>query len=638
MTAALSCEVWVDGQRLADTATEYLASTPTALAGLKVDWGRNTVIDQPETSTCGFQVRDKGGDADFLGLLHTGRPVTVWAAGDISAGNDPVDVAVDGWFETTTPTQRLYVDSTAGAVASTDDAFSGERALRLAAAAPAAVGYIGPAPFSTAVDAWDDIPRTAAGQEWTVKLAVRRPAAYRATIAPWLPTSPTRGPAGALLAAKTVTADGWTIYTQTFTVGAAAEAPNTWVGVAVTLDQPTSWAAWPGTWAEQTLTWRDLGSVVVDQLEVMAPPAAQRRVLVFSGRITSQRARAARDGVQVDVSAVDWTADLANTNIGDDPWPAEVIRARVSRILRLAGNPVTATIEAFPAAQKVTWVDVDSQPVMGLLSDLAVTSDAVLWSAWTSSRGFYLWYEDPARRSALRLLALDPDTGLVEIVGNPSPSNGIYLSACWIDRNAVELSQDVTDVITRVDLTWAEQTVDDDGLPAPTERHILVVDQVAEAEFGTRRVGYSTQLTTAAAGQVIADRILNRSRALGWKSDGFTWDTRIPLDGFDDRLRTAALDLLDGTKRIGAPIVVDQMPDWAPSGPIFGAYLEGGSYTYTGGRWILETNLSPSGFTGQSTRWVDLPTAWTWVMFDPDIAWFHLLGTTTTATAELEAA
>ena len=458
MTAGLSCELYVDGHRLADTGVEYADSVPTALAGLKVSWGRSTVIDQPDTTTCSFTVRDKDGDADFLGLLHTGHPVTVRAAGDISTGDDPVDVAVDGWFETTTPTQRVYIDA-AGTLAATDDAYSGNRALRIGAFTPD-TAFIGPAPFSAAVDAWDDIPKTAAGQQWTVRLMVKPAAAARTSVAPWLPTSPARGPAGTRLPGTAQPAGDWAEYTHTWTV-AAADPPGTWVGAALTLDQHMPWTTWPGTWAEQTLTWQDLGTAVVDQLEVLAPPAAQRHVLVFSGRITNLQASPADPtGVQVAVNAVDWTADLANDNIGDNPWPAEVLNARVVRILRLAATPVTTTIAPFPSAQRVSWVDIDSQPVMDLLSDLAVTADAVLWSAWTPSRGFYLWWEDPALRTALRLLAVDPDTGLITIVGNPSPSDGIYLSACQIARDPIRLTQDVTDVLTRVDLTWQEQTLE----------------------------------------------------------------------------------------------------------------------------------------------------------------------------------
>jgi hypothetical protein len=630
MTAALTCQVYVDDTRLADTGADLAESAPTALAGLSVDWGRGNSVDQPDTTTCTFTVRDIGGDADFLGLLHTGHPVTVFASGDISTGGTPVDVAVDGGFETAALPDRVYVNPANAAAAFTLPAHGGARAVRIA---PTGTGtaraYVGPAPFSADPAAWDGIPASQAGQSWTLQLSVRPAAAATTTVAPWLPTSPATGSAGDLLPGTVLPPNpaAWQPYHHSFTIDAPSA--GTRVGVAVTISGLLAWTAWPGTWAEQTLTWRDLGTVAIDDLKVLAPPNAQRQVMVFSGRITDLQAGVATPGVEVEVTAVDWTADLANDDIGDVPWLVETLAARVNRILGLASTPVAAVIDPFPAALRVSWVDVDSQPVMDLLSDLAETADAVLWSAWHATGGFYLWYEDPALRAALRLLAIDPDSGLVEITGNPRPSGGVLLSACDVS-NDLKLRQDVTDVVTRVDLTWLDQLLDDDGQPAPAETHVLVVDTAAEATFGVRRVGYSTQLITAADGTTIANRVLNRSRALGWHADGLTWDTRLP-EQFDDAHRTAALDLLDGSRRMGAPLVISDMPAWAPAGETLSTYLEGGSYTYQGGRWILELSVSPSGATGVSTRWADLPADWTWAMFDPAIAWFQLLGTTTSS-------
>lgn len=637
MTAAIACQVYVDDALMADTADEFLASTPTVLAGLSVTWGRNTVVDQPGTAECSFTVRDRGGDADYLGLLHTGHPVQVWASSDLSSGDAPINIAQDGGFEDASIPVARRAYAAAGAVAYTSAAHSGVRALRVDGhVAGTARAFIGPLPFDTATDAWDDTPKTLTGQEWTIQAAVRPALAARTTVAPWLPTSPAAGAGGSVLPGGVVLPAGqWSTYAQSWAVSAADPA-GTWVGVAVTLSDFVPWVSWPGTWVAQTGTWQDLGTSVVDDVAVLAPPVAQRTVLVFTGRITSLTARAAGGGgVTVDVSAADWTADLANDAIGDDPWLAQPLSTRVARILALTGSGVTADIDTFPAGQQVSWVDVDSQPAMDLLSDLAISADAVLWSAWHGSRGFYLWFEDPANRAALKVLAVDPDTGYVEIVGGTRPSNGIYLPSCSIALDPIQVVQDVSDVLTRVDVGWQEQTLDEDGLPSPTDRNYLLVDAAAEAEFGQRRVQVGTQLTTQAAAQTIASRVLARSRGLGWRADGFTWDTRLP-DEFTDADRRAAMDLLDGTLRIGAPLVIDDMPDWAPSGPVLVSYLEGGTYTFEGGRWTFDLNLSPSGQTGASARWVDLPTTWTWRMFDPGLVWLDLLGTTVGTTAQQE--
>lgn len=631
-TGQIECRVLVNGARLADTAEAFEASTPTALSGLSLVWGRENVVDQPSTSTCSFTVRDKGGDQDFIALLHTGYPVEVWASSEISSGSAPVNIAVDGGFEdgSVAVAKRAYAQTGIASYA-TDAVHSGVRALRVDGIATAAARvYIGPAPFGAA-DAWDDIPKTATGQRWTVQAAVKAAAGAATTLRPWAATSSVAGPNGPLLPGVTIPAAPagtvWTTQRVEWTVQASDPA-GTWVGVALELGSFVAWSAWPGTWAEQPagLTWRDLGSAVVDDVQILAPPAAVRNVLVFSGRIKSLVAKPAGSGVSIDVIAADWTADLANADVSDNPWLAEKVSVRVPRILALAGGDVTASIDSFPAGQIVSWRDVDSQPAMDLLSSLAISTDSVLWSAWHGSRGFFLWYEDPAKRTALRVLGIDPDTGFVDIIGSTRPSDGIYLPSCSIALEPLTMTQDVADVVTRVDLVWLEQTLDDKGLPAPTERHVLLVDTDAEASWGQQRVSVSTELTTSAAANTVAARVINRSRSLGWRADGLVWDTRLPED-FTDGDRTAALDLLDGTIRIGAPIIVEHMPGWTPTGSSLVSYLEGGSYSYEHGRWTFDLKISPSGQTGASAKWRDLPIAWRWIDFDPSLAWFDLLGT-----------
>jgi hypothetical protein len=635
-TADIACQVYAGGTLLADTADEFLASVPTVLAGLSVTWGRNTIVDQPATTECAFTVRDKGGDADYLALLHTGHPVQIWASADLSSGDAPINIVVDGGFEDTTiPVANRATAAAGSATYATDVVHSGVRALRVDGhAAGAARVFIGPIPFTAAADGWDDTPKTLTGQAWTIQAAVRPATAAVTTVAPWLATSPVPGGGGThVLAGGVVPPGGWQTYAQTWTVSAADPA-GTWVGVAVILSGFVAWADWPGTWAAQTGSWQDLGTSVVDDVAILAPPVAQRTVLVFTGRITSLTLQSGGGGgVSVDVTAADWTADLANDAIGDNPWLAEKVSARVPRILALTGSGVTATIDPFPAGQTVSWVDVDSQPAMDLLSQLAISTDSVLWSAWHGSRGFYLWFEDPASRSALRVLAVDPDTGFIEIVTGTRPSNGIYLPSCSLALDPIQVVQDVSDIVTRVDVGWQDQTLNDDGQPDPTDRNYLVVDADAETEFGQRRVQVSTQLTTQAAAVVIGDRVLARSRGLGWRASGFEWDTRLPQE-FTDANRRAAMDLLDGTLRIGAPLVIDDMPAWSPSGPVLVSYLEGGTYSYQGGRWTFDLNLSPSGQSGASTRWVDLPNTWTWRMFDPGLVWLDLLGTTVGTTTQ----
>ena len=386
-----------------------------------------------------------------------------------------------------------------------------------------------------------------------------------------------------------------------------------------------------GHLADQPGTWADWQRARVDDLAVIAPAGAVQRVLVFTGRITDMSAQGVGDGVQVSVAAADWTADMSNTNVGDQPWLVETLTKRVNRILALANasapaRQVAAVVAAWPGGRNVSWRDVDSQPSLGLLQELATTGDAVLWSAFDAVRGFYLWFEDPTQRVALAALVVDPDSGLVEVVGTDTRAR-VSISACEIERDPVGWKQDVTDVTTRIDLTWQEQTVDDQGQPAPTERNIQIIDAQAEdpdgLDLGVRRASYSTQLTSAADGTAVANRVLARSRTLGWHVDGISWDTDLPRD-FSDTERVDALTLLNGVTRLGCPAAVTELPAWSPVGDTVSGYVEGGTYSFDDGRWTLDLTMSPAASSTSSIKWNQVPAGYRWVDFDDSVRWLDM--------------
>jgi hypothetical protein len=175
-------------------------------------------------------------------------------------------------------------------------------------------------------------------------------------------------------------------------------------------------------------------------------------------------------------------------------------------------------------------------------------------------------------------------------------------------------------------VSWLSQTLDDQGQPAPTEVHQVSVDQGAVDEFGQRRLGLSTQLTTAQDAAQIGDRVMSRSRAVGWRASALTWDTQLPVD-FADSDRAAAMTILNGAKRIGLPIVLTELPAWAPADadetPL---YLEGGTYVFEGGRWRFELTVSPAGLTGGGLAWRDVDPSFKWNKFDPAIRWVDMYG------------
>jgi hypothetical protein len=268
---------------------------------------------------------------------------------------------------------------------------------------------------------------------------------------------------------------------------------------------------------------------------------------------------------------------------------------------------------------------VDRQPATGLLEDLATSVDGVLWSATHQVSGPYLRVEDPSNRPPGAMLALVG--GVVVIV--PTTSGGLALSACDVLRDPVSYVENVSDVATRVSVTWQQQVT---GPPPSTdEQTVVVVDASREGygpgRYGTRRYGISTQLQASADALAVANRILNRT-VVGWRVAGLAIDTAdLALEDSDPTAATnQVLTLLDGTSRNGLLLRLTDLPAWAPAHPDSAVYLEGGHYRFEDGRWVLELVASSAKNLGQSVQWNQAPAAWTWNQFDPTIRWDDLAG------------
>jgi hypothetical protein len=335
----------------------------------------------------------------------------------------------------------------------------------------------------------------------------------------------------------------------------------------------------------------------------------------------------------VHVTAQDFTADLENVDIGDEPWPVESMKDRFLRIVDLSGFELTSIIDDSIAAIPVSYQDVDAQGAAGLLKDLAQSVDAVLWSAVHATTGAYLRVEDPANRAALFTLKMG-DAGLVEIVPRGSSAAVLDISACDVLRDPVQWEQSVADVSTRVAVSWLEQALDDDGLPTTNEHTETLVDDVLEVDHGKRRISVSTLLTTAGDAAAVATRILARTGVTGWRVSGFEIVDDASLEVVDAAAVSMMMTLLDGTSRIGLPIRLVDLPVWAPTAPTVGVYLEGGDYLFAGGAWSLSLTVSNAIATGESVPWVDLPPEWSWAEFDPDIGWLDMVGVTAPASTK----
>lgn len=383
--------------------------------------------------------------------------------------------------------------------------------------------------------------------------------------------------------------------------------------------------------------WADLGAVFVDDVAVLAPAGGTAEtVVVFDGRISDLAASYDENdqiqGPVVKVTAVDFTADLENVNVGDDPWPEQPLSTRFARVLTLSGQDVAAVIDARPQAVTLCYQDVDSQQVVGLLQDFATSADGVLWAAVHATTGPYLWLEDPRTRTALATLEMGDD-GLVHIVSgggaNGNDQDRVDLSACWVLRDPVTWTQDVADVFTRAAVTWNEYVPPDpeeEGSQASTTEHTTtVVDPVLEATYGVRREQVTTLLAFERDAEDVATSILARTSSTDWRVSGVTVDDRV-MSGEAEQTHTL-LTLLDGTRRIGLPVRITDLPWWSPGGGSNPGYVEGGTYQFNDGLWSCDLSVSSARGQGATPMsWADSLPAWRWVDYAPDIRWTDLAG------------
>lgn len=614
--------------RLADTGGDYEAGIPTALAGLSLTWGRDGPQSQPDIGSCSLTVADREGDADFLGALKVGAPLTVYATVKVDTGAAGVDAAVDPGFASDLD-WRVHATNPITDDPGKDAIAPPGHAIRVTLDNTEVVVPI--APFTQHPGGWIGVPRISgpgmAGQRWNVTMRYRVGPVAGSNVSYWqfrYFTDSSKQPGKAL---KNYVSFGKQANTY-ITIGGYYVIPDNlpydyWIGLAAFGAGPAWNTVIPSglTWAQVPVgTWDEVGASWVDEFHAVAPAVNYRRATVANGRITDLAASAMGDAVRVEVTASDWTADLANQNIGAAPWNAQRLDARATQIAAYAKNPPSVAVDARPAAFVVSWVDVDNQPLWGLLQDLATTGDGILWPRFGS-----LWIEDPDSRSAVMSLGPDPIDGMIVISGARGTTGGVVLSSCDVDRDGLTLEQNAEDVITRVALTWQDQTVDGQGNQQPTDVTLYVDDDAAQYDYGVRELAVSTQLTKASDGTAVANRKLARSKAGSWHANGLAWDTAVTAPNTLEHLMTA-LTMLDMSARVGLLVTVTDVPAWVPLGPDLSAYLEGGTYRYEGGRWLFELGLAPSSMSGASAAWTNLNPAWAWDEFDPSIFWSALWG------------
>lgn len=621
----IGCTVLIDGVPINDGCVSTDPFVPTVLSGLKIEWGRSSTVDQPQASTCTFQIIDPLVEPRIVPSLTIGRRVDVRV--DTIVYLDP-DISLVPHFYPSWIEHALSVVVNPPDVMTVVSDGSGQRTVVL----------LPPLPLSGNPFAWDAVPRTLPGQEWHFQGTVTFPvpfAGYSGWAAQLRPVAFVN-PSGA--GAHNLSPDPAATLTPanpTCDVYFVPE-PGVWLGMQYTV-APTSprWVdldntSWSSLGAHPT--WDELGTTKLSGMKLLAPSqGTAESAFVFSGRITD--VLATWDGTidsEIQVIAQDWRAELANRNVGDQPWASESLNARAQRIVQLSGQPMTLNVDAGVANLPVSYRDVDRQPALDLLQQLANSCGGVLWAATHIVTGQFMNIEDVNTRPAA--LTLSDAGGLVHVVVSATATaNAMPITACDIDLEPVQFILDMTDTLSMIAVQWMDQTVNTEGKLAPTQRTVEVTSPETMAAIGARRMSVSTQLTQQTDATAQANQWLARSSTLAWRVEGLRWTTSDDRLGPDDI--ATAMNLLDGIKRNGLPIALTDLPPWTD--PMTGnqdavaLYLEGGTYTYDAGSWVLV--IKTSSATGSAigdTSWNDLDADWLWTTFDPGVSWLDLYGVT----------
>lgn len=394
-------------------------------------------------------------------------------------------------------------------------------------------------------------------------------------------------------------------------------------GRSTSIDQPN-----PATCSVDILD-RGSGPVRVDALVALgatlvveATVTGAAPVIVFYGRITDLDIQWDDVGGGVcAVIAVDLLGDLANRFVGAEPWPQETLQARANRIMTAIGAAATVTADPRPAALPVSRMDVDRQAAANLLRDLATSGTSVLWvvvPAGTAKPALRI--EDPADRSSMRVLAQDVPSLLWKI-RDAAAGGGDVLDACSVLRDPVHWSRAVTDLVTRVTVRWLDPSTS----PNPTERSVSVVDAESEVAYGARGLSVGTILADQTAASNAASVLIAGHRpSPAWRADGVVWD--LAATAVTAQTVELAVSLLDNSRRIGLPLTISDLPWWAPAGAQAGMYVEGGSYKYRDGRWVLSLAGIPATGVGGSLSYGQTDASIRYVDIDPTITFLDMIG------------
>lgn len=583
MTIA-NCTLSIAGKQLTGS------TTPAALDEVKITWGRKDSVSQPSPSTATCRILLPEDPTALADMYSIGRSVEiksvvkVWSQGQarpLALQHATIDGATTGQAWTPPPDANRIL------------------------------GIIPPAPPTSTIGAWDEVPTCSDEQTWSCQVTLSMPEAPAyVEIRPAYYQSPNAYPyLGEIIAwtedpAATALAGSWT---------PPARLAGSWIGIAV-IAQPAGkqWDLEPATWTSQAQAWQALNRLTVKTATVTPPRQADSiECNVFTGSVTdtSISLDPVLDRPVMTITASDILADLAHRRIGSDPWPTHTLAQRVNAIIRELGTNVRTEIDPGPGSRRLAWKDVDSQPASSLLTSSATSASAILWASSHRTTGPYLRFEDPSLRTALGRLSFDGSK--VTISASQPPST---ISAAAILRSGVTVDRDNADAASVARLTWREPGVNEKGERTLTERTIVIKDEDAIARIGYRDISISTDLVDRKDAEAAASAFYRSHLPGSYTLPSLTLDTSI-RSSLIDRKTLAAM--LDATRRMGLPIRLTNLPRWMAVPASLTAYLDGATYTYKKGRWVMNLCLTRSETTGQGLTWQQVPAALKWNQSQP---------------------
>lgn len=400
-------------------------------------------------------------------------------------------------------------------------------------------------------------------------------------------------------------------------------------------------------------------------VEVLGVLPDGSRFQVFYGHVSDLSV--SRDEVadaMVQATAIDPTARFSSVTIGDEPWPQESVAARRTRIRNLVGGDSAFLWPAIPTglhkvtAYPVIAKDVDSQPAWDLVTDFLWGLGTVAWPV-----------PGPAGQPAIKQTPNGPSpTGSTDTrssrgipvadftTGSGAKIPTVCLDACDLDLEGVEFTARPEDIQQDVRVTWGR---DEDEEDTNVTAGVYVLK--ADPPRPSWDAGRILEITSDVAGDALTGRTRaqyvaqNWSYQLGSGVQAIVDPWRVGAVRLDPDTVTAMLAfheamqrLLDVQTRISHAVLLQELPDWSPwraTGSVSPAgwkkgdtvtnilaTVQGGTYEFTDGRWLLELNLSvqnalysplapPTSVVVRPRDIVDLPHDTPGIVADPQTHW-----------------